>query len=121
MEEYMKHNLRILGEPISILANPTFLPPCISNRYDRLWTEVRMKQVISKAIEKGIALEIQAGSSYPNPRFIKLAKEMGAKFSFGSNNFDDKSKSLTRWFESVESFNLDASDLPPPKHICIKR
>lgn len=121
MDEYMKHNLRILSEPISILANPTYLPPCISNRYDRLWTDVRMKQVISKAIEKGIALEIQAGSNYPNQRFIKLAKEMGAKFSFGSNNFDDKTKSLTRWFETVESFNLDTSDLPPPKHIYSKR
>jgi len=121
MEEYMKHNLRILAEPISILANPTYLPPCLSNRYDRLWTDVRMKQVISKAIEKGIALEIQAGSSYPNQRFTKLAKEMGAKFVFGSNNFDDKTKSLSCWFDALERFNLDASDLPPPKHIYIQR
>lgn len=111
----MKHNLRILGEPISILANPTYLPPCISNRYDRLWTEVRMKQVISKAVENGIALEIQAGSNYPNQKFLALAKEMGAKFSFGSNNFDDKTKPLTRWFEKVDALDLHASDLPNPK------
>jgi hypothetical protein len=115
MEEYMKHNLRILDEPISILANPTYLPPCISNRYDRLWTEVRMKQVIAKAVEKGVALEIQAGSAYPKERFLKLAKEMGAKFSFGSNNFDDKVKPLTRWFECVEFIDLHAADLPTPK------
>ena len=120
MEEYMKHNLRILDEPISILANPTYLPPCISNRYDRLWTEVRMKQVIAKAVEKGVALEIQAGSAYPKERFLKLAKEMGAKFSFGSNNFDDKTKSLTRWFESIEAIDLHASDLPPPKQPTVK-
>jgi len=115
MEEYMKHNLRILDEPISILANPTYLPPCISNRYDRLWTEVRMKQVIAKAVENGVALEIQAGSAYPHARFIKLAKEMGAKFSFGSNNFDDKVKPLTRWFEAMESHDLRAADMPAPK------
>jgi hypothetical protein len=115
MEEYLQHNLRILDEPISILANPTYLPPCISNRYDRLWTEVRMKQVIAKAVEKGIALEIQAGSAYPQARFLKLAKEMGAKFSFGSNNFDDKTKSLTRWFESMETFDLKTADVPAPK------
>jgi hypothetical protein len=120
MDEYMKHNLRILDEPISILANPTYLPPCISNRYDRLWTEVRMKQVIAKAVEKGVALEIQAGSAYPKERFLKLAKEMGAKFSFGSNNFDDKTKSLTRWFESIEAIDLHASDLPPPKQPTVK-
>jgi len=115
MEEYMKHNLRVLSEPISILANPTYLPPCISNRYDRLWTDVRMKQVIAKAIEKGVALEIQAGSNYPSQKFIKLAKGMGAKFSFGSNNFDDKTKSLSRWFDALECIDLRASDLPAPK------
>jgi hypothetical protein len=120
MEEYMQHNLRILDEPISILANPTYLPPCISNRYDRLWTEVRMKQVISKAVEKGVALEIQAGSAYPKERFLKLAKEMGAKFSFGSNNFDDKVKPLTRWFESVETLDLKGPDLPTPKRPHVK-
>ncbi len=115
MEEYMKHNLRVLSEPISILANPTYLPPCISNRYDRLWTDVRMKQVIAKAIEKGVALEIQAGSNYPSQKFIKLAKGMGAKFSLGSNNFDDKTKSLSRWFDALECIDLRASDLPAPK------
>jgi hypothetical protein len=120
MEEYMQHNLRILSEPISILANPTYLPPCISNRYDRLWTDVRMKQVISKAIENGIALEIQAGSNYPNQKFLKLAKEMGAKFSVGSNNFDDKTKALTRWFETVNALDLHASDLPKPKPPTVK-
>ena len=46
MRDYLAHNLRILDEPISILANPTYLPPCISNRYDQLWTEARMRQVI---------------------------------------------------------------------------
>jgi len=120
MEEYLQHTLRILDEPISILANPTYLPPCISNRYDRLWTESRMKQVITKAVEKGVALEIQAGSAYPHPRFLELAKAMGAKFSFGSNNFDDKTKSLTRWFESIEAFDLHASDLPTPKQPTVK-
>lgn len=121
MEEYMKHNLRILGEPISILANPTYLPPCISNRYDRLWTDVRMKQVIAKAVEKGIALEIQAGSLYPHERFLRFAKEMGAKFSLGSNNFDDKTKPLTRWFENVESLDLHASDLLAPKQLTLNK
>jgi hypothetical protein len=120
MEEYMKHNLRILDEPISILANPTYLPVCLSNQYERLWTDVRMKQVIAKAVKNGVALEIQAGSAYPHARFLKLAKEMGAKFSFGSNNFDDKVKPLTRWFEYVEVIDLQTADLTPPKQPTVK-
>jgi hypothetical protein len=111
MLEYLDHNLRILGEPVSILANPTYLPPCIASLYDQLWTEARMRQIIAKAVKNGIALEIQAGSDYPKPAFLKLAKTMGAKFSFGSNNFDDKPKDLARWFEAIELLDLRPADL----------
>ena len=115
MKEYLAHNLRILDEPVSILANPTYLPPCISNRYDQLWTEPRMRQLIAKAVGKGIALEIQAGSAYPKPAFLKLAKSMGAKFSFGTNNHDDKTKDLARWFEAIKLLDLQPADLAIPK------
>jgi len=115
MEEYLAHNLRILGEPVSILANPTYLPPCIAHLHDRLWTEDRMRQVIAKAVANGIALEIQAGSDFPKPAFLKLAKQMGAKFSFGTNNFDDKPKDLTRWFEAIELLDLKPAELWSPK------
>ena len=74
-----------------------------------------MRQVIAKAVEKGVALEIQAGSEYPKPAFLRLAKAMGAKFSFGSNNFDDKTKDLSRWFEAIRLLDLHPSDLASPK------
>lgn len=115
MKEYFAHNMRILDEPVSILANPTYLPPCISNRYDQLWTEPRMRMLIAKSIEKGVALEVQAGSAYPKPAFLRLAKSMGAKFSFGTNNFDDKVKDLARWFEAIELLDLKPGDLAAPK------
>lgn len=111
MVDYLAHNLRVLDEPISILANPTYLPPCIADRYDQLWTEQRMRQVIAKAVAKDVALEIQAGSDFPKPAFLKLAKTMGAKFSFGSNNFDDQTKDLARWFEAIELLDLRPADL----------
>ena len=115
MVEYLAHHRRILDEPISILANPTYLPPCLAPLYDRLWTEERMRQVIAQAVAKGIALEIQAGSDYPKPAFLKLAKAMGAKFSFGSNNFDDKTKDLARWFEAIALLDLKPADLWVPQ------
>lgn len=114
MEQYMAHNLRILDEPVSILANPTYLPPCIAAQYDQLWTEARMRQVIEKAVAKGIALEIQLGSDFPKPAFLKLAKRMGAKFSLGSNNFDDKTKDPGRWFETISTLDLKPGDLWQP-------
>jgi len=116
MKRYFAHNMRILDEPVSILANPTYLPPCISNRYDQLWTEPRMRELIAKAVAKGVALEVQAGSAYPKPNFLRLAKSMGAKFTFGSNNFDDKVKDLSRWFDAIKLLDLKSADLALPKH-----
>lgn len=115
MADYLAHNLRILDEPISILANPTYLPPAIASLYDQLWTEPRMRQVIAKAVSKGVALEIQAGSDFPKPAFLRLARAMGAKFSFGSNNFDDKTKDLSRWFQAIALLELKPTDLWVPK------
>jgi histidinol phosphatase-like PHP family hydrolase len=115
MREYLAHNLRILGEPIDILANPTYLPACIADRYDELWTEDRMKQVIDRAVKRGVALEIQAESRFPRLSFLRLAKSMGAKFSFGTNNHTDKPKDLARWAEAIEALDLKPSDLWTPK------
>ena len=114
MEKYMAHNLQILDEPISILANPTYLPDPLAADYDRLWTEDRMRQLITKAVKRGIALEIQAGSPYPRPKFLKLAKEMGAKFSFGTNNFDPMPKDLSRWLEAIVWLDLRRADIWTP-------
>lgn len=118
MDRYVAHNLQILGEPISILANPTYLPVEIAGDYDKLWTEARMRAVIAKAVERGIAIEIQAESPYPRPKFLKLAKEMGAKFSFGTNNFDDRPKDLSRWLDAITWLDLKGDDVWTPA--CLK-
>ena len=70
-----------------------------------------MKAVVAKAVECGVALEIQAGSPFPRPKFLRLAKSMGAKFSFGTNNFDAAPKDLSRWLEVIEWLNLTPDDL----------
>ena len=119
MKEYFAHNMRILDEPISILANPTYLPMELADRYDSLWTDERMRKLIEKAVKNGVALEIQAGSPYPRPRFLLMAKQMGAKFSFGTNNFDSKPKDLSRWLEAITWLDLQASDIWTPA--CLKR
>jgi len=111
MEEYLRHNLAILDEPVTILANPTYLPACIAPLYDTLWSDERMQLVIAKAVKNRVALEIQAESHFPKPRFLKIARSMGARFSFGSNNFTDQTKDLSRWFEAIEMLDLRPSDI----------
>jgi len=73
-------------EPIDIYVNPTFIPDSISKEYDALWTEERMKKVIDAAAKNQVAIEINNRYKLPSARFIRMAKEAGCKFSFGSNN-----------------------------------
>jgi len=117
MARYVKHNLRVLAEPITILANPTYLPPAVKDRYDELWTDGRMKQVIEAAIKNNVALEINAQSGLPHERFIRMAKKMGAKFTFGTNNFKDNAIDMSRCFKAIEKYALTRKDMyvPEPK------
>lgn len=104
MERYLAHNLQILDEPITILANPTYLPEFLADRYDQLWTKERMARIIDKAVARQVALEIQAESPYPSDRFIEMAIEKGARFSFGTNNHDAVLKNLDRWQKTLEKY-----------------
>ena len=42
---------------------------------------------------------------------MKLALEMDAKFSFGSNNFDAKLKNADAWKRNIELFKLTKENL----------
>lgn len=110
MERYFAHTMQILNEPITILANPTYLPPALADRYEHFWTEARMKAVIDRAVKNGIALEIQAKSAFPSETFLRLAKAAGAKFSVGTNNFDDQEIPMDRWFQRIRDCGLEESD-----------
>ncbi len=74
------------SEPIDIYVNPTFLPEVIADDYDTLWTDARMKKVIDAAVTNDIAIEINGRYKLPSERFLRMAKEAGAKFTFGTNN-----------------------------------
>jgi len=88
MDRYVDFNVRMMATSINILANPTFLPTCIRDRYDELWTHSRMEKVIKAAVQYNVAIEITARYDIPSAAFIRMAKEAGVRFSFGSNYHD---------------------------------
>jgi hypothetical protein len=114
MERYLRHNLRVLAEPITILANPTYLPPPVKDLHDELWTDERMRRIIQAAVDNEVALEINARSGLPRENFIRMAKKMGAKFTFGSNNFDDRPIDMTRCLEAIDRYGLKKRDMYVP-------
>lgn len=73
-------------EPVDIYVNPTFLPDQIAKDYDRLWTEERMRKVIAAAKKGDVAIELNDRYRLPSEKWVRMAKEEGLKFTFGTNN-----------------------------------
>jgi histidinol phosphatase-like PHP family hydrolase len=73
-------------EPVDIYVNPTYLPDQLVKDYEALWTPARRERVVAAASRNHVAIEINNRYKLPSPSFIKLAKEAGCKFTFGTNN-----------------------------------
>ncbi len=116
MDTLVEKTVGILeNEPIDIYVNPTFLPEVIAKEYDTLWTEERMRKVITAAVKNGVAIEINSRFQLPSPTFIKLGKKMGAKFSLGTNNGDRDLGRLEHSLQMIRECGLTANDMFLPK------
>lgn len=115
-EEYMDYlvdqTVKILtNEPADIYANPTYLPQDMQADYDTYWTNERINKVLDVLVEHGIALEINAGLRLPSTKIIRMAKERGIKFTFGSNNANANFGKLEYCFEAVNACRLTKDDM----------
>ena len=113
MDRYVAFYLRILEEEKpDVLASPSFLPKCVRERYDELWTDARVERVIRAAVKNNVALEINSMYKIPSRRFVARAKQMGARFSFGTNGrTSDVVGVLDYSFETARQCQLTASDI----------
>jgi 3-keto-disaccharide hydrolase len=103
------------NEPINIYVNPTFLPAVIAGQYDQLWTRERMVRVIRAAVANHVAIEINSRYRIPSPAFIKLAKSMGCKFTFGTNNPGPELGTCEYAREMVKECGLTKDDMWIPE------
>ena len=102
------------SEPIDILGNPTFLPGCIVGEYDALWTPGRMRRVIEAAAKHGVAIELNSRYCIPSAAFVRMAKEAGVRFSFGSNEHGEKVGILDHCLAMVRECALTPEDIFVP-------
>lgn len=117
MDRYMAYSLEILTkEPINIFGWPLFLPVCIARDYYTLWTHDRMQRLISAAKMRSIAFEINDMSHTPHQEFIKMAKEQGLKFTFGSDSRNNNAGRLVYCKQVARKCSLKADDLYAPVH-----
>ena len=115
MDRYVDWHVEIMArEPIDILANTTWLPAGMLEHWELYWTPPRMQKVIDAALKYGIALEISSGLKLPKMPFLKLAKDAGAKFSFGSNGHYPNMAKLDYSFEMAKQLDLKPADMFTP-------
>ncbi len=112
MDAYWAHIMGILTEePIRIFARPTYLPIPLARRYDEIWTNEQMAKIIEAAVSRGIALEIAEQVRVPGERFVRMAKEAGAIFTFGTNARNDNAGHFSYCREVAEAVGLHDADI----------
>ncbi len=120
MDMLVKKIEGIVGsEPIDIYVNPTFLPAPIAEEYDQLWTKQRMQRVADVLAKNGVAMEINSRFKLPSAAMIKLAKQAGVKFTFGTNNKGKDDLGVPEYgLRMIKECELTSKDLfvPSPEH-----
>jgi histidinol phosphatase-like PHP family hydrolase len=117
MDRYTDFHAEVMAaEPIDILANPTFLPECLQDKFDALWTPARMRRIIDAAVRYGVAIEINSKYRVPRLPFLRMAKQAGASFSIGSNIHGEGAGKIEYCVETAKAAGLEGRDffMPAP-------
>ncbi|MGB7761659.1 MAG: family 16 glycoside hydrolase [Bryobacteraceae bacterium] len=102
-------------EAVDIYVNPTYLPDQLAKDYETLWTPARREKVVTAAARNQVAIEINNRYKLPSPSFIKLAKQAGCKFTFGTNNTGPTDLGRCEYaLEMVEKCELTGADFFVP-------
>jgi hypothetical protein len=116
MSRYMAHCLHVLEhERIQIFGWPLFLPVCIARDYYSLWTEERMQALVGAARARNVAIEINDMAHTPDERFIRMAKQQGLKFTFGSDSRNANAGRLAYCKAVARKCGLTAADFYTPR------
>lgn len=115
MDMIVDRTCDVLTEPANVFVNPFFLPNQLKDRYDELWTELRMDRVIEALAKSGMALEINELYNIPNKAILMKAKQAGIKFTFGSNNISPEVGKLEYSIRMKNECGLTQQDMYKPQ------
>ena len=117
MTRYLQFIEQILTtEPIDIFGWPTFLPVPIARQYRELWTKPRMLHIVDLARSRKIAIEINEVAHVPDEDFIKLAKQAGLKFTFGTDSRTTQAVArLYYCYQMAQKCGLTEADMFAPR------
>jgi hypothetical protein len=115
MDRFVDWHVEIISvEPIDMMVNVSWLPAPLADEYDRYWTEPRIRKVVDAALKHRVAIEISSSFKVPKLRFLRIAKEAGIKFAFGSNGRYPNMGLLGYSFAMARALGLKQSDMFTP-------
>ncbi len=115
MDRFVDWHVRLISEqPIDLLANTSWLPTALAGRYEQLWTPERVRRVAQTAAQYGVAMEISASYRLPKLAFLKIAKECGVRFAFGTNGRYPNMGKLDYCLQMAEALHLTQADMFRP-------
>lgn len=105
--------------PIQIVAHSTLLPQALYERErdpEAWWTEAREDRFIEAAVAAGVAIEISNRYRLPHDRFLRKAREAGARFSLGSDGHTRQQVGQLGWAVAAAArAGVAAADLFVPE------
>jgi histidinol phosphatase-like PHP family hydrolase len=115
MDRYVEWYVEIIEkQPIDILANVSWLPKPFDADHQAAWSAKRVEKVVAAAVKHGVAIEISSSFRLPRPPFLKIAREAGAKFCFGSNGRYPEMGKLEYSMAMARELGLSAADMFTP-------
>ena len=117
MDRYVDFYVELLKtQPIDILANVSWLPAPLAADFDDFWTTARTRKLIDAVVEQKAAIEISSGFRLPRLPMLRMAKEAGVKFCFGTNGRYPNMGLLDYSIEMGKQLGLKRDDmfLPAP-------
>jgi histidinol phosphatase-like PHP family hydrolase len=115
MDRYVDWHIQILNRPpVNILANVSWLPEPFSADYEANWTAARVTEVVEAMVKNGVACEISSSFELPKLSFLRIAKEAGVKFTFGSNGRYPKMGKLDYSLRMARELGLTTANLYSP-------
>lgn len=112
MDAYVESIVQDLQQKqLNVWSGATKLPERLASQWEGLWTENRLSLAIETAVNNSVAIEIDNQSQWPNLRFIRLAKEKGAKFTYANLGVPHEMGALDYIFEVIEQAELGYKDI----------
>ena len=115
MKWYVDWIVEILeSTPLDIWSHPMWVTRKFSAQLENMWTEERMRRVVTACKNTNTAVEIDSSVRLPTMPFLRMAKEEGVKFSFGASSQGARVNPIDWSIATARDLGLTRKDMFQP-------